>query len=264
MQLKVCQDLISQALAPSVAPLRFQMAGQLLKPSATLSPEDRLLIYRHNITAAQQHVLQMVYPVCLKILGEACFNTLTKDYAWTLQSNCHDLNQYGLGFADFLEVQLQLHPALNELAYLPDLARLEWAWHQSLFAKDDLPFDHLFFQILVGQHGDKLQAELSHSLIMLSSPWPVYDLWHAHTYAPPLQPFAMPDNTQYLLIYRSDSVMMQQVSVLVYQLLQYSREGLTLCNIADMLGDKASETFEHLPMLIQKGWVTGFCHRQDA
>lgn len=258
MDLKTCQQLITQAFDPLVEPARFQIARKLVNPSASLDPADRLLIYRHSITGGQQRVLEMIYPVCMQILGDACFDTLARDYAWGPQSNCNDLNQYGEYFANTLEEQIQHHPALNELPYLPDLARLEWAWHQSLFKTDDPVFDPVLLQDLVAQFGEQLCPKLSHSLFMLSSPWPVYAIWQSYKQGEEVKQFNMPDDTQYLIISRHDDVLIEKVPVAIYHFLQQSQKGLALSAIADRLGDPADVAFQQLPVMIEKGWICGF------
>lgn len=258
MELKICQQLITQAFDPLVEPAGFEIARKLVNPSASLDPADRLLIYRHCITGAQQRVLQMVYPVCLLILGDTCFDTLARDYAWAPASNCDDLNQYGEDFADMLEKQLQRHPALNELPYLPDMARLEWAWHQSLFRPDGPVFDPVSLQKLITQYGEQLIPEPGPSLFILSSPWPVYDIWQAHKQATQTQHFSMPDNTEYFTLYRQDEVMIDKVSAEVFQFLQLAQHELALSAIADRLGKQAKAAFKQLSVMLEKGWICGF------
>lgn len=258
MDLKICQQLITQAFDPGIAHAQFEMASKLVNPSASLEPADRILIYRHCITGAQQRVLQMLYPVCLLILGNACFDTLARDYAWSPRSNCDDLNQYGEGFADMLEEQLQRHPALNELPYLPDLARLEWAWHQSLFRANGPVFDPASLPELVTQHGQQLIPEPAPSLFIFSSPWPVYDIWQSHKQARQTQHFSMPDNTEYFSLYRQDEVIIDKVSAEIFQFLQLAQDELALSSIADKLGKHAEVAFKLLPEMIAKGWICGF------
>ena len=258
MELKVCQRLITQAFDPFVAPTQVQMASRLINPSASLNPAERLLIYRHNITGAQQRVLEMIYLVCQKILGDACFDTLARDYAWGPHSNCDYLDLYGESFADMLEEQIQQHPALSELPYLPDLARLEWAWQQSLFTADDTVFDPVSLQGLVSQYGERLIPELSHSLFLFSSPWPVYEIWQSHKQDNQMQHFSMPDNTQYYVIYRQDEVMIDKVSAVTAQFLYLAQNDLALSSIADRLGNRAELAFQQLPAMLEKCWICGF------
>lgn len=258
MQLKTCQHLLAQAVDPFVAPMHVQMASQLIKPSDKLPPEDRLLIYRHSITGTQQRVLEMVYPVCLQILGDACFDTLARDFAWGPYSNCHDLNRYGRDFAEMLESQLNRHPALNKLAYLPDLARLEWAWHQSLFTADDALFDLAALQHLIALDAGILIPQLSHSLYTISSPWPVADIWQAHKQAERISYFNMPDDTQYWVVSRNESVTLDTVPAEIYHFLQHCQNGLALSAIADRLGNHAEAVFQQLPAFINRGWLSGF------
>ena len=258
MELKVCQYIISQAFDPAVAAMPLQMAARLLNPTADLQATDRLLIYRHSITSAQQRVLRMVFPVCAKILGEACFENIGRDYAWLLNSNCSDLNVYGKNLPDWLETQLAYYPSLADYHYLPDLARLEYLWQQSLFSADDPGFDATHLAGLVEQHADRLIPRLSHSLYLFTSAWPVYAIWQSHQQDSPLSNFTLPDETQHYVIYRQDRPGITEISAATHRFLLACQNGLALCQIADRLGDQAAIGFAQLADFIRNGWITGF------
>lgn len=268
MDLRDCQRTLFKAIDPSVSPQSFNEACQLIDASDTMSPAERLLVYRYSITGAQQRVLAIVYPVCLQILGDDCFNTLARDYAWHPKSNFPDLNGYGGSFTGLLTRQMQQHPTLNDLPYLNDLARLEWAWQQSLIAADDPIFDPVSLPGLVAQHNGQLIPQLSHSLYLINSPWPLHEIWQSHKNNEPQQDFTALEEPQSLVIHRSQSetraaVTIEPVDYTVYGLLKFCQQALTLDDISASLAENAGKALSHLPELIKKGWITGFAPLQQ-
>ena len=108
---------------------------------ATLSAIERLAIYRDSSRRALERTLEVIYAVCRQILGPRCFTRLAADYIDAFASRHGDLNRYGANFARHLAAVQRQQPALATLAYLPDLAHLEWHWHAIYYAPDDPPPD---------------------------------------------------------------------------------------------------------------------------
>ena len=102
-----------------------------------LSAMRRLEIYRHNVYTNLRGALKDIYPVILAIVGEAFFHHAADQFVAAHPSRSGDLNQFGGEWAAFLGSYA--HAA--ELAYLPDVARLEWAWHRAFHAGDATRFD---------------------------------------------------------------------------------------------------------------------------
>lgn len=97
----------------------------------------RIEIYRHNVRSNLRGALQALYPVVLKLVGEPFFNEAADRYADQWPSHSGDLNDFGGHFAEFLA-----HYAYaRELPYLPDVARLEYAWHEVFHAADSDALD---------------------------------------------------------------------------------------------------------------------------
>lgn len=84
-------------------------------------------IYRRSVMANYEGVLAATYPVVRRLVGDEFFAAAARRYARGAASRSGDLNDYGEGFAVFLEA----HPAAASLGYLADAARLEWACHES-------------------------------------------------------------------------------------------------------------------------------------
>jgi hypothetical protein len=117
---------------PALRELQLRFAHALTQPRAPADP--RIAIYRHNIEANLRNALAATYRVTRRVLGEAAFDAAADGFARASPPHCADLNVYGGEFAAFLEARPSGH------AWLPDLARLEWALDEATRAAD-APFD---------------------------------------------------------------------------------------------------------------------------
>ncbi|MDH5447227.1 MAG: DNA-binding domain-containing protein [Gammaproteobacteria bacterium] len=258
MNLKISQQILCRAFEPDVSLREFELAEEIIHMTQHFTPADRIKVYQHSISGMHYRVMEMVFPVCLQILGDACFANLANDYLWSTHSRKCTLDQYGDHFPDWLDEQIDKHDTLKDFFYLPDLARLEWGWHQSLFTQDDAVFKLEDLTDLTNQHGTSLVPQLSHSLFLFNSPYPVYDIWLSHKNAEPKETYQPDLQHHYHIIYRMDTVEIKAVSDMVYRFIELCQTGLSL---ADMEQQYEKETFVglyELPSMIQSGWVTGF------
>jgi hypothetical protein len=91
---------------------------------------ERLEVYRANVRAGRLAALKAAFPVVQQLVGTEFFEALARAHAQVQGSTSGDLNRFGQHFARFLRgfEPVQAQP---ELAYLPDVAQLEWAVHQA-------------------------------------------------------------------------------------------------------------------------------------
>jgi hypothetical protein len=104
--------------------------------------------------------------VVRKIVGEAFFAAVARNHARTHPSRSGDLNEYGASLAQFLESD----PEVQDLPYLPEVARLEWLVHRAYFAADTARFDL----------SRPTQVRLAPACALVESDWPVASIWEAH------------------------------------------------------------------------------------
>ena len=81
--------------------------------------------------------LRDVYPATAGALGETAFNAFARDYIRAHPLASGDQTAHGSGFPAFFSS----HPQAAALAWLGDLARLEWAEHRAHHAADAIPCD---------------------------------------------------------------------------------------------------------------------------
>ena len=147
----------------------------LLDPrGGVLSPG--LEVYRRNVRANLAGSLVAAYPVVRRLVGEAFFDEAALRYVRANTSRSGDLHEYGGAFASFLEVY---EPARG-LAYLADVARLEWACHESHYAADAEPFDLAgLARVTPGSLGE-VRFHLHPAARLMRSAHPIAAIWEAN------------------------------------------------------------------------------------
>ncbi len=137
---------------------------------------ERLAIYRNNYRISLRGALADVYPVVASLVGEGFFAYAADQYLPRFPSRSGNLHDFGSEFAQFLATL----PQAVQLQSLPDVARLEWAWHRAFHAADSGVIDLASLaQVPAEQHG-ALRCVPAASLSLIASRWPVTRIWEAH------------------------------------------------------------------------------------
>jgi hypothetical protein len=141
-----------------------------------LSAESRLAVYRHHVLATLTSVLNEAYPVVARLVGEDFFAYAADAFVRRHPPGTPCLFEYGAGFADFVAA----FPPCRDLAYLPDVARLEWAMHAALHAEDTRAADLDGLREISPDALGGVTLRVDPSLTLVSSPWPVDVIWRAN------------------------------------------------------------------------------------
>jgi hypothetical protein len=147
-------------------------AAAAVRPDG-LGAAARLAIYRHHVFTSLTAALESTYPVVARLVDPRFFRYAAHRYIREQPPSGPCLFEYGATFPDFLAC----FPATRELAWLPDVARLEWAMNVALHAPEGerLEPGTLLALPAVGLHP---------SLTLLDSPWPIDAAWRAHQAQP--------------------------------------------------------------------------------
>jgi len=129
---------------PALLELQRAFAGSMLREyeravwahiaADGFSAPERLRIYRNTCRATLVETLRMTYPATERLVGREFFEHAAGKFVERHPARSGYLNDYGGEFADFL-AGLE---AARELAYLPDVARFEWALGVAANAEDAL------------------------------------------------------------------------------------------------------------------------------
>jgi hypothetical protein len=135
---------------------------------------DRMQVYRNNVFGNFESVLEIIYPTTKQIVGEGYFYSLSTLYHQKYYSESGNLDEYGKYFSTLIRSLEKEH----NLAYLKDIANLEWKYHWAYFGKDVPVFDLEKFQKLKQKDLFKLKFKLHPSCQLIHSKYPIYSIWN--------------------------------------------------------------------------------------
>jgi hypothetical protein len=138
--------------------------------------QRRLALYRDAILANRAGALRAAFPVVARLVGDAFFGEAARRYGEEAPPACADLNRHGATFPAFLAAYS--HAA--DLPWLADVARLEWAWQESLAAADAPGLDVAALAHVPEGGEAQLRFRLHPSVRLVRSEWPVLSIWEAN------------------------------------------------------------------------------------
>lgn len=230
-----------------------------IRSSEKLSAKEHLAIYQSSIFGAKQKVLNEIYTVCNKLVGEEFFIAMINEYIPTTISRAPDIADYGADFSDFIA---DFQPA-KSLPYLADVARLEWAWHRIFYAR---PLQEIDFQKLAECYqnsGDKIIFSLPLDSFLIFSPYPIHQIWEVNqnSYTGD-QTVLLPVNEKfYYLVWRKESEMrIDLLNDAEWQILNWIQANFTLSEISErMISELPHVNLEEvLPTMVSKRWLADF------
>jgi hypothetical protein len=122
-QVVVHPGTVEEALAAARGKLAPSRIGQLILPSRTLTPAERVEIYQRMYPLRMEEALGVDYPALQRFLGGDGFRRLVRDYVAAFPSRSYTLNRLGDHLPEFIPTA----PGLRHRAFCHDLARLELA-----------------------------------------------------------------------------------------------------------------------------------------
>jgi hypothetical protein len=133
-----------------------------------LDPAVRLRIYRNSVRSVLGNALRLTYPAVDRLVGTAFFDHIADRFIGIDPPQSPCLDDYGSGFAAFLAEQ----PEIEGLAWLPDVARFEWALGVAAHAPDQPALDVAVLHELPSDLHHRLcfQAHASVTLLRLAHP----------------------------------------------------------------------------------------------
>jgi hypothetical protein len=137
---------------------------------------ERFATYGRSVETHWREALAGTYPVVARLVGPGFFGEAARRYARAHPSTSGDLHEYGDRFGEFLAAY---EPAAD-LAYLPDVARLEWAWHLAYSAADAAPLDFEALGRVPADAQGSIRFELHPSVHLLRSDHPIASIWEAN------------------------------------------------------------------------------------
>lgn len=176
---------------PTLREVQAAFARGMLDPSleglvadgivaAGIAPERRLAVYRNNVLLSLRRVLEGTFPASRRLLGPERFARVAQTFIRSAPPERPQLMTYGAGFPAFLERSAEA----ASVAYVADLARLEWAREEAYYAADAPPLSAEDLAAIPIAQYPELRFVLHPSLRLVRSAGPVLALWQAATGGP--------------------------------------------------------------------------------
>ncbi|MEO0635783.1 MAG: DNA-binding domain-containing protein [Pseudomonadota bacterium] len=135
----------------------------------------RFSVYRNNVIVSLMEALKSAFPSVLALLGDETFSRLARAFVARNPPTSPMMQRYGGAFPDFLAKL----PALSELPFLPDVARLELAWLKSYHAADSTPLAPEDIGSLPPEQLMEQAFKAAPSTLLIPSEHSVVDLFNA-------------------------------------------------------------------------------------
>jgi Putative DNA-binding domain len=169
---------------PTLREVQIAFARGLLEPSlenfvadeivaAGIAPGRRLAIYRNNVLLSLCRVLEGTFPGSRRLLGSERFAKVAKAFICSAPPERPQLMTYGAGFPAFLERSAEA----ASVAYVADVARLEWAREEAYYAADAPPLSAKDLTTIPIARYAALRFEVHPTLRLIRSAGPVFALW---------------------------------------------------------------------------------------
>ena len=151
------------SILPHLAPGRF-------------APARHMQVYRNNVCASLTAALQAVFPVVARLVGEGFFDYAAREFIQRHPPRGGNLHDFGVELPDFLA---DFEPAAS-LVYLPDTARLEWAYHEAYHAADGTPLSLEKLAAVPAAQYAQLRFQLQPAARLLASEYPILKIWQVN------------------------------------------------------------------------------------
>ena len=138
--------------------------------------DGRLQVYRNNVFVSLSQALADVYPVLVRLVGRDYFDQAARRFVREHPSRSGNLHEFGRELAGFLGRL----PEAASLPYLPDVAALEWAWHEAFHAAEAPALDAARLAALPESALGGLRLRLSPAARLVASRYPVLAIWEAN------------------------------------------------------------------------------------
>ena len=140
-------------------------------------PAERLFqVYRNNFWIATEDALADIYGVVKQLVGNQFFAFVVDHFLRRFPPRHGNMHLLGNDLAVFL---CDFDP-VADLPYLPDVARLEWAYHQVFHAQDAQPFNLETLATIPLEDLLQWRFELAASSRLVNSPFPIFEIWRVN------------------------------------------------------------------------------------
>jgi hypothetical protein len=260
-RLKTHQLKFYEALkSPAQTPETKKFGTEFREVFGTPTPSERFNIYRNNYRSALCHSLASTYWVCQELVGKEFFQEIALEYLENNPSRSPDLNDYGADFGDFLVNHLHT----QDLAYLPDVAKMEWAIHYASRTREENPhLDFDTFRRYFESRDYVFTMDLPCSATLINSLHPIQAIWNYHQINESERNGEIDnlfgEDIGPLIIWRSnENVRVDRIEQTLFPMLKHLKKhpGTSgLESLTDLYFDQLLNLPIHLKTLIERKWL---------
>ena len=161
------------------------LAADPTPPAGVVGPDGgpaprRFAVYRNNVAAALVATVELAFLAVRRIVGDEFFKAMALAFVRAEPPRSAVLLDYGATFPDFIA---RFAPAAS-LPYLPDVARLEWAWREAYHAADAVPLAPAALGTVPEAALGAIRFTPHPSLRLVRSRFPMLAIWRMNTSDP--------------------------------------------------------------------------------
>ena len=159
---------------------------------------ERLRAYTGGLPARVHDSLAQDYPALAHVIGSSAFHGFVHRYLRVLPAGVYNLNEIGSCLPEFLATDA----VAVEFAFAPDLARLELAVRIAFHARESAALDAAKLAGWTLEDWGEATLRFQPSLAVVSSPWPIRDVWAARNTPIDEIDIALEGRPQHVLVHR--------------------------------------------------------------
>ncbi len=232
------QRLMKSSIQPNGDEEAVTRLAPFLNSQRGVPGKERISTYASGYLARITEALEEIYEAVKFVLGKEAFTQLAETYASHYHSHDYNLSLAGRHLPEHLT-----HSSFAEkLPFLSDLAKLEWQISQSFHAFEAPPFDPSPLAGLSAEELESLRFSFQPSVSVVSSRWPVLDIWKARKNPIKELNVDLIGHPQDVLVFRkSTEVHCESIPTQQTQLLQGLLAGHALGEVCEKLTESAEE-----------------------
>lgn len=188
-----------------------------------------LEIHRANVAISLVKALEAAFPVVARLMGERAFRGTARAFVENYPPRRPQLSAYGGGFPDFLDGA----EAVRAQPFLADVARLEWARVEALFAADAPPLAPEALAGVAEAAMPSIVFQPHPSLRIVASPHPIQAIWAAGQAGRPATPDPAASGEAVLLLRRGATIAAEVIAPADRAFLAAIHQGRTLAEAAE-------------------------------
>lgn len=199
---------------------------QVIGETPDVDRATRLSIYGNGYFLRIIEVLGFNFECLKNMVGEELFDEMARAYLVKHPSTFRSIDDIGSTLSDFLKK----HPFSKKFPYASDLAKIEWATHESFFADDETPLDPQKFKNVPESAWQNARFQLDKSVYLLRVDWPVDQIWRVDGELDKRERTRLKKGRLHILVFRRADkfVRVPRIEPAQYDLLSQLAEGRTL------------------------------------